>query len=191
MKTIWSKGAENVLDSMTRSESGRFENVMHQGLTLADWDGFEARAAASRARGLWRGLGLATFLEWTGGNAFEERVTVTIGADGVVEVSAARAYLTAVDNETLALSQKCPHLGCRVPYCQSSGRFECPCHGSKFTRAGQYVAGPAPRGMDRYPTKVGDDGLLYIDTGSKITGPAPGSGPVPEASGPACAAGGA
>ncbi|MBS0390825.1 MAG: xanthine dehydrogenase family protein molybdopterin-binding subunit [Proteobacteria bacterium] len=70
-------------------DSGRFENVMHQGLALADWDGFDARAAASLAHGLWRGLGLATFLEWTGGNAFEERVTVTIGADGVVEVFSA------------------------------------------------------------------------------------------------------
>ena len=70
-------------------DSGRFEHVMDQGLRLADWDGFEARAAASRARGLWRGLGLATFLEWTGGNAFEECVTVSIGADGVVEVFSA------------------------------------------------------------------------------------------------------
>ncbi|WP_404300130.1 xanthine dehydrogenase family protein molybdopterin-binding subunit [Alicycliphilus denitrificans] len=70
-------------------DCGRFEQVMDQGLALADWDGFEARAAASLARGLWRGLGLATFLEWTGGNAFEERVTVTIGADGVVEVFSA------------------------------------------------------------------------------------------------------
>ena len=59
---------------------GRFEHVLDQALPLADWDGFEARAAASRARGLWRGLGIATFLEWTGGNVFEERVTVEIKA---------------------------------------------------------------------------------------------------------------
>ena len=70
-------------------DSGRFERVMNQGLALADWDGFEARAFESLSRGLWRGLGLATFLEWTGGNAFEERVTVTVGADGVVEVFSA------------------------------------------------------------------------------------------------------
>ena len=34
-----------------------------------------------------------------------------------------------------ALSQKCPHLGCHVPFCESSGRFECPCHGSVFDLA--------------------------------------------------------
>ncbi len=68
---------------------GRFEHVMDQGLAQADWNGFEARRAASRSRGLWRGLGLATFLEWTGGNALEERVTVTVLPEGVIEVFSA------------------------------------------------------------------------------------------------------
>lgn len=70
-------------------DTGRFEHLMDQGLALADWHGFESRAAASRARGLWRGLGLATFLEWTGGNALEERVTVDVAADGMIEVFSA------------------------------------------------------------------------------------------------------
>ncbi len=68
---------------------GRFEHVMDQALPLADWAGFEARASESRARGLWRGLGIATFLEWTGGNVFEERVTIDVKADGVIEVYSA------------------------------------------------------------------------------------------------------
>lgn len=68
---------------------GRFEHLLDQALPLADWDGFEGRAARSKARGLWRGLGLATFLEWTGGNAFEERVTVDVQGDGVIEVYSA------------------------------------------------------------------------------------------------------
>jgi carbon-monoxide dehydrogenase large subunit len=61
-------------------DSGRFEAVMDQALALADWAGFEARAAASQQRGLLRGLGISTFLEWTGGNALEERVTLSIKA---------------------------------------------------------------------------------------------------------------
>lgn len=68
---------------------GRFEHVMDQALQLADAAGFEARCAASRARGLWRGLGMATFLEWTGGNALEERVTLDVQAGGVIEVYSA------------------------------------------------------------------------------------------------------
>ena len=72
---------------------GRFEQVLDGALPLADWAGFEARAAESRARGLWRGLGIATFLEWTGGNVFEERVTVEVkgdlNGDGFIEVFSA------------------------------------------------------------------------------------------------------
>jgi carbon-monoxide dehydrogenase large subunit len=68
---------------------GNFESVMDQGLKLADWSGFEQRAADSKARGLWRGQGLATFLEWTGGNVMEERVTLSVQADGMIEVFSA------------------------------------------------------------------------------------------------------
>jgi carbon-monoxide dehydrogenase large subunit len=67
-------------------DTGKFESVMDQALVLADWKGFETRAAASASRGLLRGLGIATFLEWTGGNALEETVTVAVQADGMIEV---------------------------------------------------------------------------------------------------------
>ncbi|MDH6594712.1 carbon-monoxide dehydrogenase large subunit [Variovorax sp. TBS-050B] len=70
-------------------DTGKFESVMDQALALADWNGFEARAAESAGRGKHRGLGIATFLEWTGGNVFEERVTVSVQADGVIEVFSA------------------------------------------------------------------------------------------------------
>ena len=70
-------------------DSGKFEQVMNQGLVLADWTGFEAREAASKLRGKWRGIGIATFLEWTGGNVFEERVTVTVKPEGIIEVFSA------------------------------------------------------------------------------------------------------
>lgn len=106
---------------------------------------------------------------------------------GVLEIPAARAFLTRVNGEIVALSEKCTHLGCGVPFCDSSGQFECPCHGSVFSRGGDYLAGPAPRGMDRYPVEE-EDGLLYIDTGARIDGPAPGIVYVDEpARGPSCA----
>lgn len=71
---------------------GEFEKMLDQGLALADWAGFAARRAATEARGKLRGRGIATFLEWTGGNALEEKVTVHITADGFIElVSATQA----------------------------------------------------------------------------------------------------
>lgn len=70
-------------------DSGQFEKVMDAALAQAGWAGFEARAQASRQAGCWRGLGIATFLEWTGGNVLQERVTVEVRADGVIEVFSA------------------------------------------------------------------------------------------------------
>jgi carbon-monoxide dehydrogenase large subunit len=70
-------------------DTGQFESVMNKALELADWQGFDKRATESTRQGQLRGLGIATFLEWTGGNVFEERVTVAVQADGVIEVFSA------------------------------------------------------------------------------------------------------
>jgi hypothetical protein len=70
-------------------DSGHFESMLEQALALADWDGFDARLAESKARGRLRGRGLVTFLEWTGGNALEERVTVDVTPDGYIEIASA------------------------------------------------------------------------------------------------------
>lgn len=72
----------------------------------------------------------------------------------------------------MALFQKCVHLGCRVPWCQSSQWFECPCHGSKYNKWGEWMGGPAPRGLDRFPSRVDDGGNLVVSTGTILTGPA-------------------
>jgi carbon-monoxide dehydrogenase large subunit len=70
-------------------DTGQFEKVMDQGLELAEWKGFDKRAAESQARGKLRGQGIATFLEWTGADVFVERVTVTVSGDGYIEMFSA------------------------------------------------------------------------------------------------------
>jgi carbon-monoxide dehydrogenase large subunit len=62
------------------------ERLMDEALALADWSGFPARAEASRRRGRLRGQGIATFLEWTGADVFQETVHVTVAADGYIEI---------------------------------------------------------------------------------------------------------
>lgn len=69
-------------------DSGSFEKIMDQALVAADWQGFAARAAQSAKAGKLRGRGIATFLEWTGGNVFEERVTVAVKANREIEIYA-------------------------------------------------------------------------------------------------------
>ena len=67
-----------------------------------------------------------------------------------------------------ALWQRCVHLGCRVPSCESSQGFECPCHGSKYNRHGEYENGPAPRNLDRFGVAVNAAGELIVDTGEVV-----------------------
>ncbi len=77
----------------------------------------------------------------------------------------------------IALYQKCPHLGCKVPYRSDfkfrdlKGWFRCPCHGSTYTkRGGVLVFGPAPRPMDVFPLEVNDDLSITVQTGRSFEG---------------------
>ena len=74
----------------------------------------------------------------------------------------------------MPLYQRCVHLGCRVPFCNSSKWFECPCHGSKYSGAGEYKLGPAPRGMDRFKVTIAD-GNVIVDTSAVELGPPKGT----------------
>jgi nitrite reductase/ring-hydroxylating ferredoxin subunit len=85
-----------------------------------------------------------------------------------------RLFIANTGTTLLAISQKCPHLGCRVPFCDSSGRFECPCHGSVFDLGGEWIEGPSPVGMTQYPISLDGDAVV-VDTSKEITGPARGA----------------
>jgi carbon-monoxide dehydrogenase large subunit len=66
-------------------DSGDFQRVMDAALAKMDWAGFEARRAASERRGLKRGIGMAYYLEATGG-ADSERAEIRFADDGFVDV---------------------------------------------------------------------------------------------------------
>ncbi|MBX5451254.1 ubiquinol-cytochrome c reductase iron-sulfur subunit [Thermogemmatispora sp.] len=71
----------------------------------------------------------------------------------------------ASDQEIIAFSAACTHMGCLVEWQESDGKFHCPCHGGVFTASGaadssaghlRYLA-PLPR-LD---TRV-EDGKIYV-----------------------------
>ncbi len=66
-------------------DSGDFAVVLDAGLKNMDWAGFETRRAAAAAQGKRRGIGLAYYLEATGG-AEIERAEVRFADDGFVDV---------------------------------------------------------------------------------------------------------
>jgi cytochrome b6-f complex iron-sulfur subunit len=88
--------------------------------------------------------------------------------------------------QVMALYWRCVHLGCKVPWCHSSQWLECPCHGSRYNRWGEWQGGPAPRGLDRFAVEI-RDGHVFVDTSAVITGPtrqSPALDQLPE--GPTC-----
>ncbi|MCU1351700.1 MAG: putative iron-sulfur protein, partial [Acidimicrobiales bacterium] len=98
--------------------------------------------------------------------------------------------LAGMEAGVVALYQRCVHLGCRVPSCVTSQWFECPCHGSQYSRVGEKKGGPAPRGLDRFTMTV-SGGVLSVDTGKIILGPPIGTNTTgQEAEGPHCISGG-
>jgi cytochrome b6-f complex iron-sulfur subunit len=83
-------------------------------------------------------------------------------------------YMSRVEEGFIALYQKCPHLGCTVPWHPDfrwpyegqtiTGLIRCRCHGSTYLRNGQIIFGPAPRPMDSMPITLQGE-TLVVDTG--------------------------
>ena len=72
------------------------------------------------------------------------------------------------DGAFLALSRKCTHLGCTVPWSEVDRKFACPCHASSFSETGEVLSAPAPRPLDLYRVFF-EDGVVKVDTSVAIT----------------------
>jgi menaquinol-cytochrome c reductase iron-sulfur subunit len=59
-----------------------------------------------------------------------------------------------------AFGPQCTHLGCAYHWEEGKGQFLCPCHTSLFSIDGKVAAGPAPRPLDRYQTRLNGSKLL-------------------------------
>ena len=64
------------------------------------------------------------------------------------------------DNRVVAFGPQCTHLGCAYHWDESKNEFLCPCHNSLFSMDGTVLAGPAPRPLDRYDTRIEGGKLL-------------------------------
>jgi carbon-monoxide dehydrogenase large subunit len=63
-------------------DSGAFAHMLDRASELSDWDGFAARKKAAKKKGLLYGRGLTSYIEWTGGRAHSEKVSLHATADG-------------------------------------------------------------------------------------------------------------
>jgi len=79
-----------------------------------------------------------------------------------------RFYLARLeDGGFLALSHKCTHLGCTVPWVEKEKKFACPCHGSSFDITGSVISAPAPRALDMHPVVI-ENNMVAVDTSKRL-----------------------
>lgn len=81
--------------------------------------------------------------------------------------SGATALVTNTGAEVVALSDVCPHLGCKVHWEEEKREFFCPCHGGVFAKDGTALAGPPAdekKNLKRFGLKqVGENLFIEID----------------------------
>jgi cytochrome b6-f complex iron-sulfur subunit len=135
---------------------------------------------------LWIGLGLLAFAELVGvvvaylrprksktkagdfGTIIEAGEVDSFPLDSVTAFVRGRFYLARLeDGGFLALSRKCTHLGCTVPWLSKEKKFACPCHSSTFDIRGDVVNPPAPRALDIYHISI-ENNIVQVDTGRRI-----------------------
>ncbi len=72
------------------------------------------------------------------------------------------AWLRRVEqDEFIAFSVNCRHLGCPVRWVPGAELFMCPCHGGVYYKDGSVAAGPPPAPLKRYPVRVAN-GVVEI-----------------------------
>jgi len=84
-----------------------------------------------------------------------------VGGAALVE-SVAGVFLVSRTSASafVAIDAVCTHEGCTVTGADGSS-YVCPCHGSRYSRTGQVLAGPAKASLRQYPTTF-TEGVLTV-----------------------------
>lgn len=74
------------------------------------------------------------------------------------------AYIQRKENdEVIAISAGCTHLGCIVTWDEGQQIFKCPCHDGKYDPEGNVLNGPPPAPLNRHPVKT-EGAKIYLRT---------------------------
>lgn len=80
------------------------------------------------------------------------------------------AWLRRVSEENfIAFSVNCAHLGCPVRWIAGAKLFMCPCHGGVYYEDGSVASGPPPRGLYQYPVRVNNGQVEMLASPIPIT----------------------
>ena len=155
----------NSSDALT-AKPGQQGNEGESGVTRRDFLN-EIAAAALGVTGL--GATVVTFKYLSPNVLFEPPTQFRAGSpddfpvNSVTYIQDQQVYIVRMAAGFYAVSAVCTHLGCITQWKPEDNQIACPCHGSKFTREGAKLAGPAPRALPHFAVRVATDGQLLVD----------------------------
>jgi cytochrome b6-f complex iron-sulfur subunit len=133
----------------------------------------------------WKALGLVTGAEfaavlvaylWLRAKGESDQRAAVIEAGSVADFTLGsvtafprgRFYLVRLaDGGFLALSSRCTHFNCTVPWNEKTRTFPCPCHAAVFDMTGNVNSPPAPRALDLFPVRI-EGGVVKVDTRNRV-----------------------
>jgi len=95
-----------------------------------------------------------------------ESVSAKFKAERAVWIVRSKMYNG--QDQIVAVSTVCTHLGCTPNWLEGEQKFKCPCHGSGFYKSGVNFEGPAPRPLERHGLELTPDGMLEVDKSKKF-----------------------
>jgi Rieske Fe-S protein len=80
-----------------------------------------------------------------------------MGGAALVESTAGVFLLARTGTSAFtAVEAVCTHEGCTITGAEGT-TYVCPCHGSRYSRTGQVVGGPARSALRQYSTSISND----------------------------------
>ncbi len=125
--------------------------------------GYIIGPASQQETNAWIRLGAISKVELNTPTLFKATIDTQTGWINTQEDVSAYV-MTENGQDFVAMSNVCTHLGCRIRWIADLEGFYCPCHNGVFAKDGTVKAGPPPRPLDRFETKV-ENGILFIKRG--------------------------
>ncbi|MCD6010962.1 MAG: Gamma-glutamylputrescine oxidoreductase [Flavipsychrobacter sp.] len=86
----------------------------------------------------------AQYGDWLDPGDVESMAEVRAGEGAIISVGLKKIAVFRDEEQKLhTYSAVCPHLGCVLQWNADEKSFDCPCHGSRFTKEGKVINGPA------------------------------------------------
>lgn len=115
-------------------------------------------------------VGIAAWTQLRSINIGEPQAIVALASIGIADTYLFRyptdahpaILLRVSDDEVVAFSQKCTHLGCVVYFEADEDRWHCPCHEGNFEAStGAVISGPPTRPLGKIDVEIRDDGMIW------------------------------